>query len=96
MTYRSSTPFTWNQFSQYNKDRANAEVRSSVALREAIDVTMTNSKNELEAQRIATEFAYRKRIHEFEMQEKELIWQRERVGDVCRHHVTTTSVIGRL
>jgi len=77
----SSTPFTWNQFSQYNKDRANAEVRSSVALREAIDVTMTNSKNELEAQRIATEFAYRKRIHEFEMQEKELIWQRERTLD---------------
>ena len=40
---------------------------------------MATAKNELKAQRIATEYAYRKRIHEFEMQEKELVWQRERV-----------------
>lgn len=77
----STTPQSWNQFSQYNKDRATTEIRSSVTLREATDAEMTNAKNELEAQRIATEFAYRKRIHEFEMREKELIWQRERTLD---------------
>jgi len=77
----STTPHTWNQFSQYNKDRACTEISASVTLREATDATMTTAKNELEAQRVATEYAYRKRIHEFEMQEKELTWQRERTLD---------------
>jgi len=77
----STTPQSWNQFSQYNKDRATTEIRSSTTLREATDDTMLGAKNELEAQRIATEYAYRKRIHEFEMQEKELTWQRERTLD---------------
>ena len=76
---RSTTPESWNQFSLYNKDRATTEIRTSVTLREATDDTLTNAKNELEAQRVATEYAYRKRIHEFEMEEKELVWQRERV-----------------
>jgi len=77
----STTPESWNQFSLYNKDRATTEIRTSVTLREATDDTLTNAKNELEAQRVATEYAYRKRIHEFEMEEKELVWQRERTLD---------------
>jgi len=77
----STTEQAWNQFSQYNKDRACAEIRASTTLREAVDATMATAKNELKAQRIATEYAYRKRIHEFEMQEKELVWQRERMMD---------------
>jgi len=77
----STTEQAWNQFSQYNKDRACAEIRASITLREAIDATLATAKNELKAQRIATEYAYRKRMHEFEMQEKELVWQRERTMD---------------
>jgi len=77
----STTPQSWNQFSQYNKDRACTEMRASTTLREACDETMINAKTELETQRIATEYAYRKRLHEYQMREKELVWQRERTLD---------------
>ena len=76
---RSTTPEAWHQFSQYNKDRAEAEMRASVILREAIDATLAETRNELEAQRIATEFTYRKRVHEMERAEGELVWQEEKV-----------------
>ena len=77
--HRSTTPQAWHQYSQYNKDRAEAEMRASVTLREAIDATLAETRNELEAQRIATEFAYRKRVHEMERAEGELVWQEEKV-----------------
>ena len=54
-------------------------MRASVVLREAIDATLAETRNELEAQRIATEFAYRKRLHEMERAEGELMWQEEKV-----------------
>ncbi|XP_014352741.1 tektin-2 [Latimeria chalumnae] len=73
--YGSTTPQQWDQFSQYNKDRAEAEMRASTRLREEIAATITQTNNELEAQRIATEFAFRKRIHEFEQAYDELKWQ---------------------
>nr|XP_039257130.1 tektin-2-like [Styela clava] len=73
----STTPEAWHQFSQYNKDRAEAEMRASVTLREATAATLAQTRNELEAQRNATEFAYRKRIHETERAEGELEWQRK-------------------
>uniref|UniRef100_H2ZLS4 Tektin n=1 Tax=Ciona savignyi TaxID=51511 RepID=H2ZLS4_CIOSA len=73
----STTPESWHQFSQYNKDRAEAEMRASVALREAIDATLAQTRNELEAQRSATEFSYRKRLHELERAEGELVWQQK-------------------
>nr|CAB3266895.1 tektinB1 tektin B1 [Phallusia mammillata] len=50
-------------------------MRASVTLREAIDATLAQTKNELEAQRTATEFSYRKRLHEMEQSERELVWQ---------------------
>jgi len=73
----STTPESWHQFSEYNKKRAEAEMKASVALREAIDATLAQTKNELEAQRIATEYSYRKRLHEAERAEGELEWQRK-------------------
>lgn len=54
-------------------------MKASVALREAIDATLAQTKNELEAQRIATEYSYRKRLHEAERAEGELEWQRKNV-----------------
>lgn len=56
-------------------------MRASVTLREAIAATLAQTRNELEAQRIATEFAYRKRIHETERAEGELEWQRTNVSN---------------
>ena len=55
-------------------------MRSSVTLREAINATLAQTKNELEAQRVATEFSYRKRIHEAERAKGELEWQQENVS----------------
>ncbi|KAM9320806.1 tektin-2 [Gastrophryne carolinensis] len=71
----STSPQEWEQFSRYNKERAEAEVRASAQLREAIAMTIAQTNNELEAQREAVEFAFRKRIHEFERADKELKWQ---------------------
>ncbi|XP_005298433.1 tektin-2 [Chrysemys picta bellii] len=71
----STTPEQWDQYSQYNKDRAEAEMKASTELREAIALTIAQTNNELEAQRVAVEFALRKRIREFEKAYDELKWQ---------------------
>ncbi|XP_030073149.1 tektin-2 [Microcaecilia unicolor] len=65
----------WFQFSQYNKDRAEAEIKASTQLRDAIALTIAQTNNELEAQRVATEFAFRKRMREFEKALSDLRWQ---------------------
>ncbi|XP_062995981.1 tektin-2 [Elgaria multicarinata webbii] len=71
----SLTPEQWDQYSQYNKDRAEAEMKAAAELREAIALTIAQTDNELEAQRVATEFAFRKRIHDLEKALDELRWQ---------------------
>lgn len=79
---RSTTPQQWEDFSRYNKERAEAEMKSSTRLREAIHHTLQQTANDLEAQKIATEYAYRRRIHEFERAKDELEWQKK---NVCRN-----------
>lgn len=76
---RSVTPQTWEDFSRYNKDRADTEMRASQRLREAIHSTVAQTDNDLEAQRQATEFALRKRIHEMERAKDEDEWQKQNV-----------------
>ncbi|KAG8451443.1 hypothetical protein GDO86_003596 [Hymenochirus boettgeri] len=71
----TTTPQEWEQFSRYSKDRAEAECRTSARLRESIALTIAQTNNEYEAQRVAVEFAFRKRIHEFERAQTELKWQ---------------------
>lgn len=78
---RSTTPQQWEDFSCYNKERAEAEMKASTCLREAIHHTLQQCDNDLEAQRIATEYAYRKRIHEFERAKGELEWQKKNVSE---------------
>ncbi|XP_075460673.1 tektin-2 [Ascaphus truei] len=73
--YGSSTPQEWEQYSRYNKERAEAEMRASTQLREAIAMTIAQTSNELDAQRAAAEFAFRKRIRELERALNELKWQ---------------------
>lgn len=73
----STTPMQWEDFSRYNKDRAEAEMKASTRLREAIHHTLQQTANDLESQRIATEYSFRKRIHEFERAKNELEWQRK-------------------
>lgn len=78
--FRSTTPQQWEDFSRYNKERAEAEMRSSTRLREAIHHTIQECDNDLEAQKLATEYAFRKRIHETERAKKELEWQKANVS----------------
>ena len=73
----SVTPETWDAHSQYNKLRAEAEMKASERLREAIFATLEKTKNDLEAQRGATDYEYRKRIHETEEAKNELEWQQK-------------------
>ncbi|XP_071117343.1 tektin-2-like [Haliotis cracherodii] len=73
----STTPQQWEDFSRYNKERAEAEMKASNRLREAIHHTLQQTANDLEAQRIASEYAFRKRIHEFERAKDELEWQKK-------------------
>ncbi|XP_037005543.2 tektin-2 isoform X2 [Artibeus jamaicensis] len=88
----SSTLQQWDEFSQFNKNRAEAEMKEARELREAIFLTIAEvvmsfhsflpgplpvlqTNNELEAQRVATEFAFRKRLREMEKAYSELKWQ---------------------
>lgn len=77
----STTPQQWEDYSKYNKERADAEMLSSNRLREAIHHTLHKCANDLEAQKIATEYAYRKRIREFERARDELQWQKKNTED---------------
>ncbi|XP_053432522.1 tektin-2 isoform X2 [Nycticebus coucang] len=71
----STTLQQWDDFSQFNKDRSEAEMKAAIELREAIALTIAETNNELEAQRVATEFAFRKRLQEMEKVYNELKWQ---------------------
>ncbi|KAI5946863.1 Tektin-2 [Manis javanica] len=71
----SSTLLQWDDFSQFNKNRAEAEMKGATELREAIALTIAQTNNELEAQRVATEFAFRKRLWDMEKVYSELKWQ---------------------
>ncbi|XP_027720500.1 tektin-2 [Vombatus ursinus] len=71
----SCTIQQWDEYSHYNKDQAEAERKASADLREATALTIAETNNELEAQRVATEFAFRKRIRELERALNELRWQ---------------------
>lgn len=73
----SVTPETWNAFSQYNKHRGEAEIKVSQHLREAIFATLEKTKNDQEAQRKATEYEFRKRLHETSQAKNELEWQQK-------------------
>ncbi|XP_042317971.1 LOW QUALITY PROTEIN: tektin-2-like [Sceloporus undulatus] len=71
----SLSPEQWDQYSQYNRDRAEAEMKVASELRETTALTVAQTDNELEAQRVATEFALRKHIHDLERALNELKWQ---------------------
>jgi tektin-2 len=75
----SVTPQQWLAFSKYNKDRSDAEMQSSKRLRENIQHTMSQSTNNMNSQKNATEYAMRKRIHETEQARDELGWQKKNV-----------------
>ena len=67
-------------------------MESSKRLRENIQQTMAQSNSDLNAQKNATEFAMRRRIHEAEQAKDELNWQKKQVTyifhpkiDFCRN-----------
>ena len=64
----NSDPATWHAFSEKNRDQAEDCIRASVALRDLIETDINNTSNDLESQRIATEYAFRNRIHEVHYQ----------------------------
>lgn len=55
-------------------------MNASKRLRENIQQTMAQSSSDLEAQKNATEFAMRRRIHETQQARDELEWQKKRVN----------------
>merc|ERR1712180_254196 len=55
--------------------------KASKRLREAIFATLERTANDLEAQRRATEYEFRKRIHESEQAKNELEWQQKQTKD---------------
>ncbi|NXW90487.1 TEKT2 protein, partial [Alopecoenas beccarii] len=67
----------WEQNSQGNKENAEAEMKASTKLREETMLTIAQTNNALEAQRVATEFAFRKRIRDLERAYDELKWQEQ-------------------
>ncbi|XP_076864124.1 tektin-2 [Brachyhypopomus gauderio] len=77
----STTPQQWEQFSHGNISRAKDEMQNSLQLRENISLTRTQVQNELDAQRIATEFAFRKHTHHLEQAQQELQWQLKTTQD---------------
>ena len=64
--------------SRYNTEKAEAEIEASTRLREVIH-TLQQTANDLEAQRIAAEDAFRRTIHEFKNAKNELEWQKSNV-----------------
>ncbi|XP_060721841.1 tektin-2 [Tachysurus vachellii] len=71
----STTPQQWVQFSHHNITQAKEEMLASLQLRENIKITVAQVQNELESQRIATQFTSRKRAHQLEQAHQELQWQ---------------------
>ena len=67
-------------FSKQNKEKSEAEMNSSKKLRENIQLTMAKSASDLEAQKNATDFAMRRRIHETQQARDELQWQKKQVS----------------
>ena len=61
------------------KERSDAEIKAGIRMQEIIDDTLSMARNELEAQRMATEYGYRKRLHEQERAKGELEWQQFKV-----------------
>ncbi|NWQ82688.1 TEKT2 protein, partial [Columbina picui] len=70
----------WEQNSQGNKENAEAEMKASTKVREQTMLTIAQTNNALEAQRLATEFAFRKRIRDLERAYDELKWQEQNVS----------------
>ncbi|NXW56871.1 TEKT2 protein, partial [Eurystomus gularis] len=67
----------WEQNSRCNKEHAEEEMKASARLREAAVLAIAQTNNQLEAQRVATEFALRKRIRDLERAYDELKWQEQ-------------------
>ncbi|XP_064382197.1 tektin-2-like [Halichondria panicea] len=71
------TPDQWVSYSAHNTSRANAEMRTSIRIRESINHTIQQTGLQLEAQWTTTNYAFRKRIHEMEQAIHELEWQQK-------------------
>ena len=59
-----SDPASWNAFSATNRDNMEQMIAASIQLRDLIETDIQNTANDLEAQRLATSYAFRNRIHE--------------------------------
>jgi tektin-2 len=72
------TPQEWDAHSRYNRARAESEMKGSVSLRGALNQTIRQTAADVEAQRIATEYALRNRIHDMEKAKTEDEWQKDK------------------
>ena len=74
------TPDQWESFSAHNTAKAEEEMKMSARLRDVINQTIQQTCNDLEAQWTATNYAFRRRIHELEQAKQELEWQQKNVS----------------
>ncbi|BFZ16999.1 hypothetical protein BsWGS_20038 [Bradybaena similaris] len=76
----------WDECSRYIKDRAECELASSSKLRLEMYHTLQQTANDLEAQKQATEFAFRKRMHMVKRARDELEWQKATIVKEVTEH----------
>ncbi|XP_075257654.1 tektin-B1-like [Convolutriloba macropyga] len=72
------TPQEWDAHSRYNRARAESEMQASIALRGAINQTIRQTANDVEAQKNATEYSMKNRIADMEKAKVEDEWQKDR------------------
>lgn len=82
LSIRATSITEWDECSRYIKDRAEAELASSSKLRLEMYHALQQTANDLEAQKQATEFAFRKRMHMVKRARDELEFQKATVCHV--------------
>ena len=90
---RTLTVQEWEDFCYYSNKRTDTELAASARLREAILALLMQTDNDLFTQHTATEFALRRRRHEYQMMLDELNWQKAQVS-VCLRPFSFNHAIG--
>jgi len=79
------TPQAWEEQSRYNKLRADCELATSTKLRESMLLVIDQTYMDLKAQREATDFAMRKRLHEVNKTIADLYHQKDKIlQEMCK------------
>nr|BAF46877.1 tektin B [Dicyema japonicum] len=81
---KSVTPHDWDDYSTFNKSKAESLIELSKTLRQDIIHTINQTSNDLEYQQNQTDLALRNRVHEYKQATDQLEWQKKRLEDEIR------------